>query len=188
MRRRSLPSRDRWIALGMLFPVVVVSGIWIYSGFRDSPLAPPTPGSWRWRLTPNYIRIETVSQTVPANQAPHHVGASRHGGRPVYGLHFSSDFGGGSFFFGWFSDSRGYYLHGRHVAPARVLSISMIVPLLATLPFAWGAALYWQRSRLADLRRKHQQCEVCGYDLRATPIRCPECGTIVTSDAPPTPA
>jgi hypothetical protein len=72
------------------------------------------------------------------------------------------------------------------------LTIPLWLPaaLTAILPISWITFTY-RRRRFRDHAGR---CPSCGYDLRATPERCPECGSVrsstiqqpapVTSDAP----
>jgi hypothetical protein len=59
----------------------------------------------------------------------------------------------------------------------------------AILPIMWaitGIASWWLRDQ-GEWRRFHGRCVACGYDLRATPRRCPECGQIPPGVSPPPP-
>jgi hypothetical protein len=50
-------------------------------------------------------------------------------------------------------------------------------PWLPILPLAVLPALWLRRFIIARRKRREGLCLICGYDLRATPGRCPECGS-----------
>jgi hypothetical protein len=81
----------------------------------------------------------------------------------------------------------------RHVVPhfgftqGRVIVGYMMLRLdvrVISFPLWWvlSAVAFFPMFRLAVALRRHKRlsglCSSCGYDLRATPDRCPECGTI----------
>jgi hypothetical protein len=121
----------------------------------------------------------------------YYVSADRSGGRPRLTLRHRrykpepdsdafrpTDYGDGAYSgwgpLRWYGEDRsrpadGYYARGLRVGVSHWLVAS---PLLVP-PLLW-----LRRSRRTRRARKIGTCPACGYDLRATPDRCPECGAV----------
>ncbi|MDB5174739.1 MAG: hypothetical protein JWN51_3512 [Phycisphaerales bacterium] len=76
----------------------------------------------------------------------------------------------------WFSRSRTRYFYMTHKIP-----LGSLIGFAAVLPAVWLV-------RQTLPARREGFCAKCGYDLRATPDRCPECGAVPTHmPCPPVP-
>jgi hypothetical protein len=61
------------------------------------------------------------------------------------------------------------------IYPVAIVHIGWCRPVLV---IALPALILFTLSMVAKRRPRHGYCAKCGYDLRASPVRCPECGTV----------
>jgi hypothetical protein len=66
---------------------------------------------------------------------------------------------------------------GRRDSVNHLMSIPYWLPALLALAIAWRVDVrHWRARWKARRRVRAGLCARCGYDVRATPTRCPECG------------
>jgi hypothetical protein len=73
---------------------------------------------------------------------------------------------------------------GNYTASVVDIPYWVVSVVLVTLPLSWLTANIWAANRRRR-RLRQGRCMSCGYDLRSTPERCPECGAPSASRSSP---
>lgn len=167
MKDKLLPVAS---ALSLLLCVAVLL-LWVRSYFAMDAI---------WYHPPNYVNELLTSKGKLESYRHHFRGGSRfvsqakfgHRSQPPFHIGPVSPPAPGS----WYILGFGY----AHVVDRFGDIVFIVVPFWAiVLPLAVVAILSirsWWRGRRLNRRGR---CPGCGYDLRASPDRCPECGTPV---------
>jgi hypothetical protein len=172
----------RWlVVLLWALPTLIVGGVWIYSGVKSGRrVLTFNPPPWEVRLSKNYLNFEWSDPPVPTSTV--NLPSHWQNNPPPNGA-FGRSRAGGQYFFGWLSLGEMGQIRGPQTVMTRHVRVTLAIPFLLTMPTLWMAYRAWQRGSLEDQRRFAGLCPRCGYDVRATPQRCPECGAILTPAA-----
>ena len=77
----------------------------------------------------------------------------------------------------WNAEGFGFYFHGRRYPSGNTFTLGFPAGLIVVLTTIMPLVAF-RRIRKARALVSRPICVSCGYDLRATPDRCPECGTV----------
>ena len=75
-----------------------------------------------------------------------------------------------------------------HEGPSRYsggIQLPLWLPLVLSASWPIAGTMRTLRGRLRNRRRRAGCCGACGYDLRASADRCPECGTAIAGKSDP---
>jgi hypothetical protein len=153
-------------------PTFLLIGTWIASvRIPDIDLASIPPDAWRLALDDHVISLFHTGGTrpIPASSAGSGT-VLTYGPRLITKEHL----------FGLLETGRGSSQRGVFEVSFDVWSIPIASFVFLSLPLL----ILSTHSMIRHRRNLIGQCPTCGYDLRASPTRCPECGTPLVQSSP----
>jgi hypothetical protein len=179
MRRKilNLAAAMPWVAVLWVTPAILSAALLLGSLFARAEHvidhATAAPATWRVTFRPGCLDVYRLGASVPTSAIPFFARLNATGS--VAGLwpgesRIVSGFAG-------ISQLDGHFLQGsRGAVPFSRWTLSLrtacFLSCILALPCAASLHRHRRRPELSP-----PGCDVCGYDLRATPERCPECGT-----------
>ena len=147
------------IAVGCcLFVAVLIAAVWVRGMFvRDQFTTYVSGRKCIAAVYPHHVYVIAYGAPASSVQTTFQTGLSQYPSRPIY----------------W--ELRYHHRRGG--------TFRLGIPFWLPLAFAMAPPLWWVVQRVqARLRYGSGLCQTCGYDLRASRDRCPECGTPIPGE------